>query len=110
MAQNDEAGGFLPQALLSPPASSFNSLRPPQQSILPSPRTKPLKPGSSKESDLINHLETKLLAISRRYENRFSAALGEEENPEEEGRGYKSLGEEVRDLDPVIDIVWISGT
>ncbi|KAL8950322.1 MAG: hypothetical protein Q9222_003645 [Ikaeria aurantiellina] len=107
---NEEAGGFLPPTLLSPPASAFNSPPPAHRSILPSPRTKPLKPGSSKESDLINHVETKLLAISRRYENRFSAALGEEENPEIEGRGYKDIGEEIRDLDPVIDIVWISGT
>lgn len=63
-----------------------------------------------KESDFINHVEQKLLAISRRYANRFSATLSEEENLDVEGRGYKNIGEEVRDLDQVIDIVWISGT
>ncbi|KAI4249750.1 MAG: hypothetical protein L6R40_000539 [Gallowayella cf. fulva] len=70
----------------------------------------PLKPGGMKESDFINHVEQKLLAISRRYANRFSATLSEEENLDVEGRGYKNIGEEVRDLDQVIDIVWISGT
>lgn len=80
------------------------------RAILPHPRSKPLKKGSPKESDFINYVEQKLLAISRRYGNRFSAALGEEENPDIEGRGYKGLEEELRDLDAVIDVVWISGT
>lgn len=60
---------------------------------------------------MINYVEQKLLPVSRRYENRFSAALnGEEENPDAEGRGYKNIGEQLRDLDLVVDMVWISGT
>ncbi|KAL8781679.1 MAG: hypothetical protein Q9213_005896 [Squamulea squamosa] len=78
--------------------------------MLPQPRSRPLKSGSTKESEFINHVEQKLLAISRRYENRFSATLSEEENPDVEGRGYKNIGEEMRDLDSVVDIIWISGT
>lgn len=106
---SQEAGGFLPPTLPSPPASAVNSPRP-TSSILPAPRTRPLKPGSSKESDFINYIERKLLAISRHYENRFTSALSGEENPDIEGRGYKDIGEEIRDLDPVVDVIWISGT
>ncbi|KAI4086247.1 MAG: hypothetical protein LQ344_007711 [Seirophora lacunosa] len=62
-------------------------------------------PGSSKEGDLISYIEQKLLAVSRRYENRISAALSGEENPDVEGRGYKDIGEQLRELDPVVDVV-----
>lgn len=48
--------------------------------------------------------------ISRHYENRFTSALSGEENPDIEGRGYKDFGEQKRDLDPVVDVIWISGT
>ncbi|KAL8657271.1 MAG: hypothetical protein Q9226_002082 [Calogaya cf. arnoldii] len=95
--------------LPSPPASSVNSPSA-ARNVLLQPRSRPLRSGSSKESDFINHVEEKLLAISRRYENRFSATLSEEANPDVEGRGYKNIGEEIRDLDPVADIIWISGT
>ncbi|KAL8766502.1 MAG: hypothetical protein Q9209_006718 [Squamulea sp. 1 TL-2023] len=106
---NRESGGFLHPTLPSPPASIVNS-PPAARSVLPQPRSRPLRSGSSKESEFINHVEQKLLAISRRYENRFSATLSEEENPDIEGRGYKNIGEEIRDLDSVVDMVWISGT
>ncbi|KAL9030853.1 MAG: hypothetical protein Q9196_001052 [Gyalolechia fulgens] len=113
-SQSQEAGGFLPPTLPSPPASSVpassvNSPAP-STSILPTPRTRPLKPGSSKESDFIDYIEQKLLAVSRHYENRFTSALSGEENPDIGGRGYKDFGEQVRDLDPVVDVIWISGT
>ena len=108
-ANTQEPGGFLPPTLPSPPVSSVNSPAP-ARSILPTPRSRPLKPGSSKESDFINYTENKLLAISRHYENRFSAQFSGEENPDVEGRGYKDIGEVLRDLDQVVDVVWISGT
>ncbi|KAL8942447.1 MAG: hypothetical protein Q9211_001390 [Gyalolechia sp. 1 TL-2023] len=41
---------------------------------------------------------------------RFTSALSGEENPDIGGRGYKDFGEQVRDLDPVVDVIWISGT
>ncbi|KAL9057505.1 MAG: hypothetical protein Q9206_002314 [Seirophora lacunosa] len=62
-------------------------------------------PGSSKEGDLISYIEQKLLAVSRRYENRISAALSGEENPDVEGRGYKDIGEQLWELDPVVDVI-----
>ena len=108
-SREQNAGGFLRSSLPSPPASSVSSpsaARP----ILLQPRSRPLRSGSSKESDFINHVERKLLAISRRYENRFSATLSEEANPDVKGRGYTNIGEEVQDLDPVVDLIWISGT
>ncbi|KAL8724473.1 MAG: hypothetical protein Q9181_006809 [Wetmoreana brouardii] len=108
-SQIQEPGGFLQPTLPSPPSSSMNSPRP-THSILPHPRSKPLKSASPKESDFIDYVEQKLLAVSRHYENRFSAALGEEENPDVEGRGYKGFGEEAQDLEAVLDVVWISGT
>ncbi|KAL8922697.1 MAG: hypothetical protein Q9208_005010 [Pyrenodesmia sp. 3 TL-2023] len=105
-----EPGGFLRPTLPSPPSSSVNSPTP-ARPLLPHPRSKPLRPGSSKESELIDYVEQKLLAVSRRFENRFSVALsGEEDNPDIEGRGYKDIGEQLRDLDPVFDVVWVSGT
>ncbi|KAL8940890.1 MAG: hypothetical protein Q9216_002551 [Gyalolechia sp. 2 TL-2023] len=109
ISPSQEAGGFLPPTLPSPPPSTVNSPAP-ATSILPAPRTRPLRPGSSKENDFINYIEQKLLAISRHYENRFTSALSGEENPDIEGRGYKGLGEHLRDLNPVVDFVWISGT
>ncbi|KAI4124204.1 MAG: hypothetical protein LQ341_007096 [Variospora aurantia] len=99
-----ESGGFLQPTLPSPPQSSVNSPRS-ARPLLPSPRSKPLRPGSSKEGDLIRYIEQKLLAVSRRYENRFSAALSGEENPDVEGRGYKDIGEQLRELDPVVDVI-----
>ncbi|KAI4259826.1 MAG: hypothetical protein L6R42_004375, partial [Xanthoria sp. 1 TBL-2021] len=108
-SREQEPGGFLQPMLPSPPASSVNSPSA-ARFVLLQPRSRPLKSGSSKESDFINHVEQKLLAISRRYENRFSTTLSEEENPDVEGRGYKNIGEEIQDLNPVVDLVWISGT
>ncbi|KAL8992826.1 MAG: hypothetical protein Q9169_006812 [Polycauliona sp. 2 TL-2023] len=108
-SRDQEPGGFLQPTLPSPPASSVNSPSA-ARFVLPQPRSRPLRSGSSKESDFVSHVEQKLLAISRRYENRFSATLSEEVNPDVAGRGYKDIGEEIRDLDPVVDLVWISGT
>ncbi|KAL9601790.1 MAG: hypothetical protein Q9219_002280 [cf. Caloplaca sp. 3 TL-2023] len=108
-AQSGGPGGFLPPTLPSPPSSSVNSPAP-APPILPTPRSRPLRPGSSKENDFINYIEQKLLAISRHYENRFTSALSGEENPDLGGRGYRNFGEESKDLDLVVDVVWISGT
>ncbi|KAL8836626.1 MAG: hypothetical protein Q9170_002849 [Blastenia crenularia] len=102
-----EPGGFLHPTLPSLPASSVHSPAT-AHSILPTPRSRPLKPGSSKESDLVNYIEQKLLAISRRYENRFTLGLSGEENPDVGGRGYKDIGEEIRDLDPKLDLAFSS--
>ena len=104
-------GGFLSATLPSPPPSSHASTLP-GRNILPTTRSSPLKPGSTKESTFIDYVDNKLLRISRRYEKRFNADLGDED-PDKgdiEGRGYKSFGEMVKDLEAVIDVVWTSGS
>ena len=100
-------GGFLQPTLPSPPASSINS-PPSGNPILPQPRSTPLKPGSAKESGFIDYVDRKLLGISRRYEKRFNADF--EDDVASEGRGYESYGELARDLEGVINVVWVSST
>ena len=102
-------GGFLRPTLPSPPASSFNS-PPAGYTILPQARSTPLKPGSAKESSFIDYVDRKLLEISRRYEKRFNADFEDEAMSGIQGRGYESYGELARDLEGVIDVVWVSGT
>ncbi len=55
-------------------------------------------------------MDNKLLAISRRYEKRYNADFEDEATSGIEGRGYESFGELVKDLEAVIDVVWVSGT
>lgn len=102
-------GGFLQPTLPSPPASSIN-FPPAGDIILPQPRSTPLKPGSAKESSFIDYVDRKLLGISRRYEKRFNADFEDEATSGIQGRGYESYGELARDLEGVIDVVWVSGT
>lgn len=79
-------------------------------SHLPHPRFTPLKPGSSKESSFIDYVDRKLLGISRRYEKRYNADFEDEATSGIEGRGYESFAELAKDLEGVIDVVWVSGT
>jgi len=76
---------------------------------LPQPRSTPLKPGSPKESSFIDYVDRKLLAVSRRYEKRFINDI-EDEGQSGKGRGYEDFGELAKDLEGVIDIIWVSGT
>ena len=73
---------------------------------LPVGRLHPLQPGSRKEIALINYVDDKILRITRRYAKKFSSA----KNDRDDALGYTSFDEVIADLDPVIDIVWISGT
>ena len=50
-----------------------------------------------------------MLAISRRYEKRLDLIF-EESGSEAEGRGYHNFGEMAKDLEAVVDVVWVSGT
>ncbi|KAI4134510.1 MAG: hypothetical protein LQ347_001469 [Umbilicaria vellea] len=101
-----EPGGFLPPTLPSPPASSTTTA-PVLALSLPQPRARPLKPGSSKESSFIDHVDRKLLQISRRYEKRFNADMEDSAAPKDEGSGYETFEEVARDLERVIDVVWV---
>ena len=112
MGDQLEAGGFLHSSLPSPPASTLTtpSVAP---SVLPSPRNRPLKPGSAKESNLIAYIDQKLLEISGRYERRFNVLSGEDSDRLEDtiaANGYENFGELAVDLENVVDIIWVSGT
>ena len=106
-----EPGGFFHPSLPSPPASSYRSgsIEPSQ---LPPTRARPLKPGSAKESGVIYYLDDKLLAISRRYEKRIeeNAHDGERLRTEGASRGYTAFGAIARDLEAVIDVVWVTAS
>ena len=103
-----EPGGFLQPHLPSPPEShgtpSVNGL------ALPATRSYPLKRGSAKESAVIDHLDGKLLEISRRYEKRFNPSSDGSSDKAASFRGYETFGEAAKDLEAITDIVWITGT
>lgn len=104
-----EPGGFLQPHLPFTPQVSYGSpaLNGP---VLPATRSTPLKRGSSKESAVIDHLDGKLLEVSRRYEKRVD--LGSERKPavDTEVRGYENFGEAAKDLEAITDVVWVTGT
>ncbi|KAL1848792.1 hypothetical protein Plec18170_007803 [Paecilomyces lecythidis] len=102
-------GGFIhPSSLTSPAPSSFSTSTA-TPSSLPRQRTHPLKPGSIKETALINHIDKSIMMVNRRHAKKFSSAIGEQDIPAAE-RGYESFKEVVKDLEAIIDIVWVSGT
>ncbi|KIW94255.1 uncharacterized protein Z519_05571 [Cladophialophora bantiana CBS 173.52] len=75
-------------------------------SALPTPRLHRLQPGSQKEIALINYLDDRILKITRRYAKKFS-----HEGPEKDDTpGYTTYDQFVVDVDPLVDVVWISGT
>jgi len=102
-------GGFLQPTLPSPPPSSATSAST-ASSALPRPRNTPLKPGSGKESSFIDYVDNKLLGVSRRYEKRYNANFEDQTTSGIEERGYESFGQVAKDLENVVDVVWVSGT
>lgn len=96
-------GGFIPPGGLPSPAPSASSTR--SVSGLPHPRGRSLRPGSSKEDMVRRYVEERLLEVSRRYVKKFG-------NPERGDTvvGYKTFGEVCRDLDGIINVLWLSGT
>lgn len=104
-----QAGGFVTQDVQGSSSPSFevfsNGL-----TNLPQSRSNPLKPGSSKESSFILYVDRKLLDISRRYEKRFNIGFEGEPALTGDARGYESFDEVARDLENVVNVVWVSGT
>ena len=109
MAEDAAPGGFFHSILPSPPLSTAGSDTTPS-TLLPRPRATPLKPGSQKQSGLINYVDTRLLHISRRYEKRCSSEHEPSDSRAENSRGYLSFTEMAKDLEAVIDVIWMSGT
>ncbi|KAL4991759.1 hypothetical protein BDW68DRAFT_126831 [Aspergillus falconensis] len=119
------AGGFMQPSVPSP-APSASTVTPP---VLPKQRTHPIRPGSMKEATVINRIDKTILAINRRHAKKFSSVFeqqptqqngngtatksasdkgGEIEGDKE--RGYESFKEVVKDLEGVVDVLWVSGT
>lgn len=88
----------------TPPASSVapSSLTSP----LPRPRRHPLKPGSPKESELIRYLDHGINNVQLHVDNRLQEADGATGAVE----GYHHFGQVEKDLEPLIDVVWVSGS
>lgn len=97
--------------LTSPPASApspalSNSSNLSRTSTLPVPRVHRLRPGSQKEIVLINYLDDKILRITRRYAKKFSNEGGDHDDTP----GYTTYDEFATDVEPLVNVVWISGT
>ncbi|PWY78147.1 hypothetical protein BO94DRAFT_559009 [Aspergillus sclerotioniger CBS 115572] len=99
-------GGFLPSPT---PSTTITTTTGTASSLLPQPRSHPLRPGSAKEATVINYVDTTLLRIARRHAKKFSGAFTDPSLPESE-RGYESFQEIARDLEAVVDVLWVSGT
>lgn len=98
-------GGFLINNSLPSPAPSNASSRTFQG--LPHPRAHSLRPGSIKEEKVRRFAEERLLHVSRRYVKKFSIA---EEDDDDDFEGYKSISELCKDVQEVVNILWLSGT
>ena len=126
----DQAGGFFhgppPTGLLSPPHSTASLST--AGSVLPFPRSSPLRSGSAKALAFRNYVDKHINAIQRKYAMKFS---GEDNEADEMGggiavherrtlmrpghtayveAGYESFREVARDIEKVVEIVWVSGT
>lgn len=93
-----------PASAASPALSTSSSLS--RNSSLPTPRVHRLRPGSQKEIVLINYLDDKILRITRRYAKKFS----NEGQDNDDTPGYTTYDEFATDVDPLVNVVWISGT
>ncbi|RMZ89584.1 hypothetical protein DV736_g3193, partial [Chaetothyriales sp. CBS 134916] len=100
----------MPSNLSTPPASAASPLAPASRDLmsiaLPPARHHPLRPGSQKESSLINYLDDRMLRIQRRYGKKFP----ESEQAHDDAPGYTSIDQVVGDIDPLLDLAWTSGT
>ncbi|KAK7228373.1 hypothetical protein V2G26_000543 [Clonostachys chloroleuca] len=109
MSESSETqpGGFIRPwqgtGLASPAPSTASSQH--GLSLLPHPRGKSLQPGSNKEDMVRRYVEDKLLHTSRRYVKKFG-----DPDVGDSVVGYKSFSEVCRDLDGVVNVLWLSGT
>lgn len=100
------SGGFLPPhatSLPSPAPSGASTTRP--SSGLPHPRAHPLRAGSAKEEKIRMYVENQLMTINRRFVKKF-----EPPRPGDEIIGYRNIGELCKDIEGLLDVLWLSGT
>ena len=113
MAENTlspTAGGFMPPSLSLPsPAPTTSTIT----SDLPHPRARPLRAGSAKEDQVRNFITDRINHITRRFVKKTGKATGSvdvDTDTDAEVEGYKAMSELCKDLEDVINIVWLSGT
>ncbi|KAH8687683.1 hypothetical protein BGZ60DRAFT_13706 [Tricladium varicosporioides] len=99
----NEPGGFIIPSLPSPAPSNASTSS--TASNLPHPRAHALRAGSAKEEAARRYVEGRLLHVSRRYTKKFQP-----HQESEEVHGYVSMGDVVKDLGDVVDVLWLSGT
>ncbi|OMP82607.1 hypothetical protein BK809_0006917 [Diplodia seriata] len=114
-SDGDGGGGFFPpdntaaaaaaSAIATPPTSSVTS----SASRLPHPRSKPLKTGGPKESAFIRYADERVRQMRRRYAKREGGGGGGG-GGDNDVKGYAGLKEACRDVDALVDVVWVSGT
>ncbi|KAF8444257.1 hypothetical protein BDZ91DRAFT_853803 [Kalaharituber pfeilii] len=97
-ADTRETGGFLlPQpSLAKSPGPGSTIVKHPRP--LPNPRSVPLKPGRKPEASLIRYLDDALQNISRKYTKKYTPG------------GYSNIQSIVKDLDVLVDLIWVSST
>lgn len=104
--QTHDSGNLLltpPESSIAPSVQTAPSVH--RAAPLPQPRKHPLLPGGQKETSLIFYLDRALDNVGLKASNRNVVDLLPGEKP-----GYKSFIQVVKDLDPLIDIVWVSST
>ncbi|EFR02890.1 hypothetical protein MGYG_05891 [Nannizzia gypsea CBS 118893] len=92
---------------------------------LPQQRQHAVRPGSSKEANLLAWVEAAVLRINRRHAKKFSGMQTRsepgnerkekeeekgEEREEEDVPGYESFSEVAADIERVLDVLWVSNT
>lgn len=95
------------EELPTPPASSVAPSTHPNP--LPKPRKHPLKPGSPKEAELISFLARGLGHVQVRIHNRTNRR-NMSTLMESEEKGYRTFAEAAKDLEPLVDVIWVSGS
>lgn len=64
-----------------------------------------MRPGSAKEDKVRNFVGARMTHISRRFAKRSAIAA-----PEDDVVGYKYMSELCKDIDDLVNIIWLSGT
>ena len=106
MADNtipSNAGGFVPQSLPSPAPTTSSVM---SVAGLPHPRAHALRPGSAKEDQVRNFVSDRMAHMTRR----FLKKTGGGSPGNDDVVGYTSVAELCKDLEEVINIIWLSGT
>ncbi|KAK4205432.1 hypothetical protein QBC40DRAFT_270957 [Triangularia verruculosa] len=103
---NQTGGGFLPPSP-APTATSTATTAISSASPLPHPRGHALKPGSAKEDKVRHYISDRLAHINRRLVTKSKP----DEEFDRDIHPYTSLADLCQtDLDPLINIIWLSGT